>query len=60
MTQHTEQHDSENHRRCANPGCRRELAVDHVTLVTTCHVRRFCSVDCISEGHKLTLEAGRA
>ena len=38
------------HTRCANPLCRSILEVDHVTLVTTAHVRRFCSVRCIAEG----------
>jgi hypothetical protein len=40
---------------CANPACRAHLGTDHVTLVTTCHVRRFCSVECITEGHRLVL-----
>ena len=35
---------------CANPDCRTELVVDHVTMTTTTHVRRFCSVDCIADG----------
>jgi len=35
---------------CANLNCRRRLEVDHVTLITTTHMRRFCSVDCIVEG----------
>ena len=32
---------------CANPACRTKLDVDHITLITTAHVRRFCSVECI-------------
>ena len=35
---------------CANLRCRSPLDVDHVTLITTAHVRRFCSVECITEG----------
>ena len=42
---------------CANERCRTRLGVDHVTLATTNHVRRFCSVDCISEGHEALLDA---
>jgi len=42
--------------RCANLACRVDLGADHVTLVTTCHVRRFCSVECITEGHRLVLD----
>lgn len=45
------------HLHCANPACRRPLAVDHVTLVTTAHVRRFCSVDCIADGQRAIREA---
>lgn len=33
---------------CENPSCDVELGVDHVTLITTAHVRRFCSVECIA------------
>jgi hypothetical protein len=36
--------------RCANIECCEELGRDHVTLVTTAQVRRFCSVDCIAAG----------
>ncbi len=32
---------------CANPACIIKLSVDHVTLTTSAHVRRFCSVECI-------------
>ncbi|WP_141581275.1 hypothetical protein [Actinomadura sp. WMMA1423] len=35
---------------CANLQCRKPLDRDHVTLVTTAHMRRFCSVLCITEG----------
>lgn len=38
--------------RCANAACAQLLDVDHVTLVTTCHVRRFCCVECIAEGQR--------
>jgi len=41
---------------CANLNCRRELGTDHVTLITTGHMRRFCCVECIGNG----LEAWRA
>jgi len=37
---------------CENTRCGRKLAVDHVTLVTTAHVRRFCCVECIHEGQQ--------
>jgi hypothetical protein len=37
---------------CTNPACRKPLGVDHVTLVTTAHVRRFCSVECIEPSRK--------
>lgn len=37
---------------CANLMCREPLRIDHVTLTTTTHLRRFCSVDCISEGRE--------
>jgi hypothetical protein len=43
--------------RCANAKCRQPLTVDHVTLITTAHVRRFCSVECIAEGHRAHLDA---
>ena len=32
---------------CENPDCEYELGPDHVTLVTTAHVRRFCSLECL-------------
>lgn len=35
---------------CANTRCRRPLGVDHVTMTTTVHLRRFCSVECIIDG----------
>jgi hypothetical protein len=34
----------------ANMNCRRSLEDDHVTVITTTHMRRFCSVDCVAEG----------
>lgn len=37
---------------CENKRCGRKLSVDHVTLVTTAHVRRFCCVECIHEGQQ--------
>ncbi|MGH7611639.1 MAG: hypothetical protein ACREN4_06440 [Candidatus Dormibacteria bacterium] len=42
---------------CANPDCGHVLDVDHVTLVTTTHVRRFCSVGCIAKGERAHLDA---
>lgn len=36
--------------RCANARCQVELGVDHVTLTTTAHVRRFCCVEHIADG----------
>jgi hypothetical protein len=38
--------------RCANIECCEELGRDHVTLITTAQVRRFCSVDCIAAGQR--------
>lgn len=38
---------------CENPACDRPLRVDHVVLVTTKHVRRFCSVECIHESQQI-------
>lgn len=35
---------------CANLRCRRPLQVDHVTLTTTTHIRRFCQVECVIDG----------
>jgi hypothetical protein len=35
---------------CANLNCQKELKIDHVILLTTMHMRRFCSVECITEG----------
>jgi hypothetical protein len=43
--------------RCANTRCGEALDVDHVTLVTTTHVRRFCSMRCVVEGHLAHVEA---
>lgn len=42
---------------CANSRCRAPLPVDHVTLVTTRHVRRFCTVECIAEGQRANYDA---
>jgi len=41
---------------CANLRCRSQLSVDHVTLLTTVHMRRFCSVECIVEGQMAWLD----
>lgn len=38
--------------RCANIECCEELGRDHVTLITTAQVRRFCSVECITAGQR--------
>lgn len=38
--------------RCANLRCTTPLTGDHVTVTTTAHVRRFCSIECIHEGHQ--------
>jgi hypothetical protein len=37
--------------RCENPFCNEPLTPDHVTLITTGHVRRFCEVECLIESH---------
>jgi hypothetical protein len=42
---------------CANLRCLADLEVDHVSLITTAHLRRFCSVACITEGHAVWLDA---
>jgi hypothetical protein len=36
---------------CENPFCAEELSADHVTLITTAHLRRFCTVECLVESH---------
>lgn len=36
--------------RCENPACGKPLHVDHVLLITTAHVRRFCDVECVARG----------
>jgi hypothetical protein len=41
---------------CANLRCGRPLGVDHVILLTTMHMRRFCSVECIHEGQEAAYE----
>ncbi|MFD1083452.1 hypothetical protein [Micromonospora andamanensis] len=38
--------------RCANVECCEALGRDHVTLITTAHMRRFCSVECIAAGQR--------
>ena len=38
--------------KCANRKCGRELTRDHVIMITTMHMRRFCSVECIAEGQR--------
>lgn len=43
-------HDVIGWHRCANIDCLQELEVDHVVLLTTAHMRRFCSVECIGQG----------
>jgi hypothetical protein len=35
---------------CENSACGRKLSVDHITVVTTFHVRRFCTMECVVEG----------
>ena len=44
---------------CTNPSCREPLGADHVLLVTTAHVRRFCSVECV-EPSRQAFERARA
>jgi hypothetical protein len=39
--------------RCENPDCDAQLYPDHVTLITTEHVRRFCTVECLVESWKI-------
>jgi len=41
-------------RRCHT--CGLPLSADHVLLVTTAHLRRFCSVECVVEGHRQWME----
>jgi hypothetical protein len=43
--------------RCANLNCRQPLGHDHVVLLTTAHLRRFCSVECIAAGQKAWQDA---
>lgn len=38
---------------CANLRCRRPVGGDHVTLLTTAHMRRFCDVDCVAQGDQV-------
>ena len=42
---------------CANLLCAAPLDVDHVVLITTVHVRQFCSVECIHEGQEARYDA---
>lgn len=41
---------------CANARCRAPLSTDHVIMLTTKHMRRFCSVECIAEGQQAEYE----
>jgi hypothetical protein len=43
--------------RCANERCQRPLGIDHVTMITTAHLRRFCTVECIAEGQDAHYDA---
>jgi hypothetical protein len=43
---------------CENPTCKNKLSADHITLVTTAHVRRFCYMDCLIESYYRHLSAG--
>lgn len=38
---------------CVNPRCKAELEADHVLLVTTTKIRRFCHVGCLIESHEI-------
>ena len=37
---------------CANAKCQADLGEDYVALITTTHVYRFCSAECIAEGRQ--------
>ncbi len=41
---------------CANSRCRAPLGVDHVVMITTAHMRRFCCVECIAEGNEAHMD----
>ena len=41
---------------CENPECAVFLDADHITLITTHHVRRFCSMKCVERSHHLAQE----
>jgi len=41
---------------CANPDCRLPLTADHVILITTRHLRRFCGLPCVVKGYELSIE----
>jgi hypothetical protein len=42
--------------RCANQRCNKPLEADHVIMLTTMHMRRFCCVECIAEGQRAHIE----
>ena len=42
--------------RCANELCQKPLDDDPVIVVTTCHVRRFCHVECVIVGYHAHLD----
>jgi hypothetical protein len=44
------------YKRCANPLCVSSLSTDCVTLTTTFHVRRFCTVQCLIESFEIANE----
>lgn len=54
-----ETHDSELlfGRRCANIKCNKPLRGAPVIVVTTGHVRQFCHMFCVVEGHEAKLDA---
>lgn len=37
---------------CASAVCRKPLSNDPVTVLTTRHVRKFCSMFCVVDGHE--------
>ena len=42
--------------RCENENCKHLLSADHVIVVTTKHVRRFCCLECVVEGFELHMD----
>jgi hypothetical protein len=42
--------------RCENENCKNLLSADHVSVVTTQHVRRFCSMECVVESFQLHMD----